>query len=744
MQGFSRGDKIVFFRSPVRFGFWAAQRFQRCGNRLRINAGFQLRGDKTVFFRSPVRFGFWVVQRFQRCGTRSRMNAGFQPRGDKTVFFRSAVRFGFWAAQRFQRCGNRLRMNAGFQLRGDKTVFFRSPVRFGFWVAQRFQRCGTRSRMNAGFQPRGDKTVFFRSAVRFGFWAAQRFQRCGNRSRMNAGFQLRGDKIVFFRSLVRCERSELPKPQRGERLATGASVCATLAAPGSSATLSPSFTPAPSRLPTPPWTRAPDRGTIAGSRVVPAPPSAAPLVPFEGGSLAMNRKQCPGSAIRVLGLFMVILTLSAAASAEWKEKVLYSFQGGTSDGAVPAGGVVFDAAGNLYGATSDGGASCPLPGCGIAFQLAPPAKQGDPWTETVLHVFSGNGNGDGATPAGGLSIDSAGNLYGTTGYGGTGNCVLLGSKTGCGVVYELVPPKSKGGQWTEKILYSFQGGNDGDFPAGNLTFDKAGNLYGATQYGGGFGSCNAPYFQNCGVVFRLSPPVKKGGKWKEKVLYSFKSGTDGANPNGGLVLDSKGAIYGTTFSGGNQSCKADASVGCGTAFKLRPPTNNSGAWAEKQLHVFTGGDDGGLPSSGVIFNPNGALYGAAEGGLKMGGLVFRLVEANGGKWKETIVYGFSSDSYSYTPAVAAFDKSGNLYGTTNVGPSHSLAGSVFRLKPPSQKGGSWSLILLHGFTGVPDAALPNVSLVFDKSGNPYGAASEGGTGTGCSFHGCGAVFEVEP
>jgi hypothetical protein len=154
-------------------------------------------------------------------------------------------------------------------------------------------------------------------------------------------------------------------------------------------------------------------------------------------------------------LVVFILALVSMASAEWKEKVLYSFQGGTTDGASPAGGVVFDKAGKLYGATTDGGGECPPAQCGIVFQLAPPAKKGDPWTETVLHVFKGNAAGDGNTPVGSVIIDSSGNLYGTTGYGGTGTCELLGEKVGCGTVYELSPPAEKGGAWTETVLYSF-------------------------------------------------------------------------------------------------------------------------------------------------------------------------------------------------------------------------------------------------------------------------------------------------
>lgn len=278
----------------------------------------------------------------------------------------------------------------------------------------------------------------------------------------------------------------------------------------------------------------------------------------------MNRTELSQLTIRLLTSFVVVVALASAATAEWNEKVLYSFQG-VPDGAVPAGGVVFDQAGNLYGTTTDGGSSScrSIQQCGTVYQLAPPAKQGDPWTETVLYVFKGNARNDGASPFGGLVIDSAGNLYGTTGYGGTGNCVLLGSKRGCGTVFELSPPKQKGGAWTETVLYSFPSAKQGYVPWGDLVFDSAGNLYGATEFGGGFGTCDQGIYLYCGAVFELSPPKTRGGKWTEKVLHGFKGGTDGANPNGGLALDSKGAVYGTSFSGGNQKCSESRTLGQG-------------------------------------------------------------------------------------------------------------------------------------------------------------------------------------
>jgi hypothetical protein len=301
----------------------------------------------------------------------------------------------------------------------------------------------------------------------------------------------------------------------------------------------------------------------------------------------MNLKKRSRLATRSLLLVTLILLFASTASAEWKEKVLYSFQG-IPDGSLPIGGVVFDQQGNLYGATQDGGSSsCRSANqCGTVFQLAPPSKQGGQWTETVLYIFKGNASNDGTTPFGGLVIDAAGNLYGTTGYGGTGDCILLGSKLGCGTVYELSPPAQKDGAWTETILYSFPTAKQGYLPNGDLVFDSAGNLYGATEFGGGEGTTCDPYYQYCGTVFELSPPKKQGGKWTEKVLHGFAGGTDGANPNGGLVLDSKGDVCGTSYEGGAEGGEC-GTVGCGTVFELKPPAKKGGAWAETVLHRST-------------------------------------------------------------------------------------------------------------------------------------------------------------
>jgi uncharacterized repeat protein (TIGR03803 family) len=447
-------------------------------------------------------------------------------------------------------------------------------------------------------------------------------------------------------------------------------------------------------------------------------------------------------------LLVLILALAPTASAEWKEKVLYSFQGGT-DGSTPAGGVVFDAAGNLYGATQQGsGSDCkPIGWCGTVFQLKPPAKQGDPWTETVLHAFAGvtSTGHDGAVPAGGLVIDAAGNLYGTTAYGGSGGCVLAGIKGGCGTVYELEPPKTKGGAWTYRILYSLQGGKDGYFPWEDLVLDNAGNLYGATQFGGGFGKCDSPFYQFCGTVFELSPPKIKGGAWKEKVLYSFKGGTDGANPNGGLVFDNKGALFGTTpYGGGSTNCKTTYFVGCGTAFRLNPPTTKGKAWTETMLRRFNNGADGAGPNGGLIFDAKGRLYGTTVGGGSTGnGVAFRLAKS-GSRWAETIVRSFRNLDGWNSQAGLLLDPSGNLYGTATGGGLPG-GGTVFKLSPPGAGGGKWRFSLLHAFTGTPDGSYPAAALRFDKAGKLYGTTQYSGyTGGGCGNDGCGTVFVVTP
>jgi hypothetical protein len=448
---------------------------------------------------------------------------------------------------------------------------------------------------------------------------------------------------------------------------------------------------------------------------------------------AMTRRMNSRIFLGCLMPFLTILVLVSTASAEWKEKVLYSFQGG-SDGQTPAGAVVFDGQGNLYGATTDGGSTncAPVANCGTVYQLAPPAKKGGAWTETILHVFQGKAVNDGELPAGGVVADTSGNIYGTTAYGGSGGCVLEGVKGGCGTVYQLSPPRTKSGGWTYTILYSFQGGNDGYLPNGDLVFDGAGNLYGATEFGGGQGTTCDPIYQYCGTIFKLSPPKKQGGAWTEKVLHSFASGTDGANPNGGLVFDQKGAIYGTTVSGGSADCQGP---GCGTAYKLTPPKEKGRAWAETILHVFTDGDDGAGPSGGLLLDGKGRLYGTAGGGgSAKDGLAYRLSPKDGG-WIETVLHAFTDNRHGRNPTgPLSVDSSGTLYGTALWGAD--FRGIVFRLTRPKTQGGTWGFSMSYTFKGIPDAGGPEARLIFNKAGDIYSTTVGGGTAS------CGAVFQL--
>ena len=269
------------------------------------------------------------------------------------------------------------------------------------------------------------------------------------------------------------------------------------------------------------------------------------------------------------------VTLCHSSYCPWTETPLYKFTG-HSDGSNPYGAtLVFDSAGNLYGTTYGGGGGSCLAGCGVVFKLTP---SGGSWTETVIHTFTGGA--DGASPWAGVTLDAAGNLYGTTSAGANG----------FGTVYELSP---SGGGYAEKTIYTFQRATDGGNPYSGLIFDGAGNLYGATQYGGSGGG---------GTAFELTP---SGGNWTYTVLYSFVGSGGGLakGPVGNLVMDSAGSIYGSTAGEGT--------YGFGTIFKL---ALSGGSWTHTVLHNFTNGLDGGSPRSNIVFDAAGNMYGTASTG----------------------------------------------------------------------------------------------------------------------------------
>lgn len=306
----------------------------------------------------------------------------------------------------------------------------------------------------------------------------------------------------------------------------------------------------------------------------------------------------------------VVFQLSPHAG-KWKETVLHAFAG-SPDGARPEGGVIADAAGNLYGTTAVGGDAGDG---GTVFSLK---RTSSGWKETVLYSFRfGCGKnqgtcGDGAVPEAGLIFDAKGNLYGTTFLGGTGDCTYnYAEGVGCGTVFELSPSSS--GR-TEKVLYSFSGGTDGGFPVDSLVMDRALNLYGTSQNGGGCGG-------SCGNVFRLTET--RSGQWEETVIHNFE-GKDGATPQAGLTRDAAGNLFGTTSSG-TRCCSAPPKRGpcCGTVFELTREAQ--GAWKETVLHNFSGGNDGWGPEGGVIFDAVGNLYGTTSiGGAHGDGVVFEI------------------------------------------------------------------------------------------------------------------------
>ena len=353
-----------------------------------------------------------------------------------------------------------------------------------------------------------------------------------------------------------------------------------------------------------------------------------------------------------------VFELTPGSGGKWTEATLYDFKGG-SDAFAPYAGLIFDQSGNLYGTTIiGGGTGCYGVGCGTVFELSPASDGG--WTETVLYSFTGGG--DGSRPQAGLLLDSAGNLYGTSTQGGNLTC---GSGSGCGVVFKLTP---KSDSWRETVLYRFKGGIDGADPYTGVLLGKEGNLYGTTAIGGGKG-CGGT---GCGTVFELTPTA---GGWKERILYRFKGGTDGAGPVGaGLIQDAKNNFYGTTGGGENSS-------DWGSVFKL---THLTSGWKETVLHHFTGSPDAGLPE-GVILGKTGNLYGAAYfGGRNTGcfggcGAVFELSESSG-MWKETILHNFGNEDGRYPASGLSVDTKGNFYGTTMWGGSDGY-GTVFQITP---------------------------------------------------------------
>jgi uncharacterized repeat protein (TIGR03803 family) len=350
-------------------------------------------------------------------------------------------------------------------------------------------------------------------------------------------------------------------------------------------------------------------------------------------------------------------------------------------------------------------------------------------TENILHRFNPT-TADGLNPQSGLVADKSGNLYGTTYQGGSADW---------GTVYQLKPPATAGGAWTETILHDFTNNADGATPLGNLAFDKSGNLFGTTIYGGIGINGNSN-----GTVFELSPA--SGGTWTYKVIASFDDGAVAINPVGSLVFDASGNLYGAS-GGGIEIALLCGDSPCGNVFELQPPTTSGGAWTGKSIYNFgTSGANDGLGPSYVVFGPGGALYGTTSfGGTLETGTFYKLTPpaTSGGAWTEKILFSFPNNTGIPYGGLTA-GGNGTFFGTAAF-TGTSGSGIVFQLIPPSG-GKGWTQSVLYNFTGGSDGNSPVSGVLRDSSGNLYGVANGGANFDSgmCLANGCGTVYKLSP
>ncbi len=382
-----------------------------------------------------------------------------------------------------------------------------------------------------------------------------------------------------------------------------------------------------------------------------------------------------GKALVGAALALSVSVPLGAAAGGMPTDVIYNFTGG-AEGGTPQAGLIKDTAGNFYGTTSGGGSSnCPF-GCGAVFKVSPLG------VATALYTFKGGR--DGGEPQDTLIADAAGNLYGTTEFGGAHNF---------GVVFKLTP------SGVETVLHAFAGGGDGAQPIAGLIMDAAGNFYGTTTGSGP---------PNPGTVFKLA------SDGTQTVLHAFTRHLDGYQPYDGVIMDKHGNLYGDTAFGGASNL--------GVIFKIAPNGKFS------LLYSFTDGADGEVPQGGLIMNKQGALYGTTTegGGPCLCGVVFRLAPDG----TETVLHTFTGSDGADPTDSLIMDKQGALYGTTNIGGRHG-DGTVFQLSPDGTE------TVLYSFAGSPDGAGPNGSLLLYMN-KLYGTTASGGSG----HRARGVVFEV--
>ena len=405
-----------------------------------------------------------------------------------------------------------------------------------------------------------------------------------------------------------------------------------------------------------------------------------------------------------ISALLLPVILAAAALQAQTYTVIHNFTGG-QDGGTPMAGLTMDPAGSLLGTANVGGntgGNCGVSGCGLVYKLV---KRNDSWVLLALYDFEGGNDGTNPQTAN-VVIGPNGILYSTTYYGG-GSCT---GADGCGTVFMLQPRQTACPAitcfWNETILHRFNG-NDGSGPVGALLLDQEGNLDGTTNTGS---------MLNGGSVYQLN----RSG-WAEQILFHPYG-----YPGSSVAADNTGNLFGSTFIGVRSR---------GTVYQL---TQSGGTWFGTDIYDFSDGADGGYPVAGVIFDPEGNMYGATtSGGSGNGGTVFELSPSGGG-WSYKLLYSFTGPNNGRLVVGPVgnlvMDGAGNLYGTT-ISDGASGHGAVFKL---TRSNGTWTYTSLHDFTGGSDGGYPYCNLVLDENGNIYGTASAGG-----AFN-AGVIFQITP
>jgi hypothetical protein len=404
----------------------------------------------------------------------------------------------------------------------------------------------------------------------------------------------------------------------------------------------------------------------------------------------------PIAQTKVHALAISLAIVLSAVSARAGEKVIFQFN--QTQGQNPYTGVISDSAGNFYGTVGGGAGKCPL-----VYELSP-GSSGN-WIETVLYTFtSQNCFTDGLYPVGALTMDNDGNLYGTE---------SSNLDDGTGQIYELA--KGANGAWTYSVLHTFSSKEGA--PYGDLAWDSAGNLYGAT---------GSPFTTFSGEVFKLSP--QPDGTWKENILYTFPSSDGVSFPIAGVVLDSQGNLYGPSGWGLNHSQ-------WGGVYELSPQSN--GTWTLSVAYSFNN-NGAFVPNSRLVFDSQGNLYGTTF--ANNNGQIFQLRPVQGGGWKETVLHSFNKTAGDGRWPVGnpIFDSKGNLFGTTlygGYGCSQEFCGTVYKLTPQSD--GTWKESVAHAFESAGDGSQPRAGLYLNSSGNLYGTTYFGG-----SRNGYGTLYQI--